>query len=116
MRPSRRQVLQRAGCLRLLLYPSDVLLRHGVPCAHVFLHACFEACFFAFGESAAGFGNAVFETVFIQLFDEHACIGHGALLLDLAHYLGFPAGVSMIELANKENTVLRIRRRARHSG
>jgi hypothetical protein len=84
-------VLQTRAALALLLYPRDVLLRHCVPCAHVFLHAVCEALLFARRERGAGFRDAALEAVLVQLFDEEARILHGGFLLDLAHDLHLAA-------------------------
>jgi hypothetical protein len=91
--PHHLDILYPRTRLTLPLYSRNVLLRHCVPRAHVFLHAAGKARLFALGQRGAGLGDAALKAVFVQLLDEQASILHGSFLLDLAHDLGFASEV-----------------------
>lgn len=49
-----------------------------VPCLHVLLHACRDACLFAAGEGGAGLGNALLEAVLLDFLEVNK-LAYGAL-------------------------------------
>jgi hypothetical protein len=112
-----KQRLHLHAVLRLALYPRNVLLGDGVPCAHVLLHAGREASLLALGQRRAGLGDAALEAVLVEFLgarsagvlqrakhksdwdgkylDEHAGVLHGSLGLHLAHNLRLAVGVHL---------------------
>jgi hypothetical protein len=60
------QRLHLHAVLGLSLYPRNVLLGDGVPCAHVLLHAGREASLLALGQRCAGLGDAALEAVLVE--------------------------------------------------